>query len=119
MSFLNILHYIYISFGFFTFLDLLDYYRHSLIISCQSRLKKIYLLTTLYLIVEFTSVVILSTVCVSFIYLFSYFLPFLFQRLIHVSKALRDQQWLLENLMARVEEKRTVVENTAKQIQGR
>ncbi|XP_062869487.1 tripartite motif-containing protein 66 [Trichomycterus rosablanca] len=40
-------------------------------------------------------------------------------RLVHVSKALLDQQWLLENLMARVEEKRTAVENTAKQIQGR
>lgn len=40
-------------------------------------------------------------------------------RLVHVGKALQDQQWLLENLMARVEEKRSAVENTAKQIQGR
>ncbi|XP_060796705.1 tripartite motif-containing protein 66 isoform X2 [Neoarius graeffei] len=40
-------------------------------------------------------------------------------RLIHVGKALQDQRWLLENLMARVEEKRSAVENTAKQIQGR
>ncbi|KAK3562040.1 hypothetical protein QTP86_025225, partial [Hemibagrus guttatus] len=40
-------------------------------------------------------------------------------RLVHVGKALQDQRWLLENLMARVEEKRSAVENTAKQIQGR
>ncbi|XP_035382419.1 tripartite motif-containing protein 66 isoform X3 [Electrophorus electricus] len=40
-------------------------------------------------------------------------------RLVHVGQALQDQRWLLENLMARVEEKRTAVENTAKQIQGR
>ncbi|XP_017556126.1 tripartite motif-containing protein 66 [Pygocentrus nattereri] len=40
-------------------------------------------------------------------------------RLVHVNKALQDQRWLLENLMARVEEKRSAVENTAKQIQGR
>ncbi|KAI4889267.1 hypothetical protein NFI96_013532 [Prochilodus magdalenae] len=40
-------------------------------------------------------------------------------RLVHVNKALQDQRWLLENLMARVEEKRSAVENTAKQVQGR
>lgn len=44
---------------------------------------------------------------------------FFLLRLVHVGKALQDQQWLLENLMARVEEKRSAVENTAKQIQGR
>ncbi|XP_056100139.1 tripartite motif-containing protein 66 isoform X1 [Rhinichthys klamathensis goyatoka] len=40
-------------------------------------------------------------------------------RLVHVGKALQDQRWLLQNLMARVEEKRSTVESTAKQIQGR
>ncbi|TUY89845.1 Tripartite motif-containing protein 66 [Bagarius yarrelli] len=40
-------------------------------------------------------------------------------RLVHVGKALQDQRWLLENLMARVEEKRSAVENSAKQIQSR
>ncbi|XP_042582757.1 tripartite motif-containing protein 66 [Cyprinus carpio] len=40
-------------------------------------------------------------------------------RLVHVGKALQDQRWLLQNLMARVEEKRSAVESTAKQIQGR
>ncbi|XP_052415943.1 tripartite motif-containing protein 66 isoform X1 [Carassius gibelio] len=40
-------------------------------------------------------------------------------RLVHVGKALQDQRWLLQNLMARVEEKRSGVESTAKQIQGR
>ncbi|XP_030621002.1 tripartite motif-containing protein 66 [Chanos chanos] len=40
-------------------------------------------------------------------------------RLVHVGKALHDQAWLFENLMARVEEKRSAVENQAKQIQGR
>uniref|UniRef100_A0A8C1GJQ3 Tripartite motif containing 66 n=1 Tax=Cyprinus carpio TaxID=7962 RepID=A0A8C1GJQ3_CYPCA len=40
-------------------------------------------------------------------------------RMVHVGKALQDQRWLLQNLMARVEEKRSAVESTAKQIQGR
>ncbi|XP_026098933.1 tripartite motif-containing protein 66-like isoform X1 [Carassius auratus] len=40
-------------------------------------------------------------------------------RLVHVGKALQDQRWLLQNLMARVEEKRSAVESSAKQIQGR
>ncbi|XP_051507551.1 tripartite motif-containing protein 66-like isoform X2 [Myxocyprinus asiaticus] len=40
-------------------------------------------------------------------------------RLVHVGKALQDQRWLLQNLMARVEEKRSAVESTAKQVQGR
>ncbi|XP_051993988.1 tripartite motif-containing protein 66-like isoform X2 [Xyrauchen texanus] len=40
-------------------------------------------------------------------------------RLVHVGKALQDQRCLLQNLMARVEEKRSTVESTAKQIQGR
>ncbi|XP_057185504.1 tripartite motif-containing protein 66 isoform X2 [Triplophysa rosa] len=40
-------------------------------------------------------------------------------RLVHVGKALQDQRWLLQNLMARVEEKRSAVERTAKQVQGR
>lgn len=44
---------------------------------------------------------------------------FLVCRLVHVGKALQDQRWLLQNLMARVEEKRSAVESTAKQIQGR
>ncbi|KAG1931485.1 tripartite motif-containing protein [Pimephales promelas] len=43
----------------------------------------------------------------------------LFLTLVHVGKALQDQRWLLQNLMARVEEKRSTVESTAKQIQGR
>lgn len=40
-------------------------------------------------------------------------------RLVHVGKALQDQRWLLQNLMAHVEEKRSAVESTAKQVQGR
>ncbi len=44
---------------------------------------------------------------------------FLIFRLVHVGKALQDQRWLLQNLMARVDEKRSAVESTAKQIQGR
>ncbi|XP_052001476.1 tripartite motif-containing protein 66 isoform X2 [Xyrauchen texanus] len=40
-------------------------------------------------------------------------------RLVHVGKALQDQRWLLQNLMTRVEEKRSAVESTAKQVQGR
>uniref|UniRef100_A0A8C2IBF7 Tripartite motif containing 66 n=1 Tax=Cyprinus carpio TaxID=7962 RepID=A0A8C2IBF7_CYPCA len=40
-------------------------------------------------------------------------------RLVHVGKALQDQRWLLQNLMARVDEKRSAVESSAKQIQGR
>uniref|UniRef100_A0AAY4BQV4 Tripartite motif containing 66 n=1 Tax=Denticeps clupeoides TaxID=299321 RepID=A0AAY4BQV4_9TELE len=40
-------------------------------------------------------------------------------RVVHVGKALQDQQWLFENLVARAEEKRSAVENTAKQIEDR
>ena len=40
-------------------------------------------------------------------------------RVVHAGKALEDQRWLFENLMARAEEKRSVVENTAKQIKDR
>lgn len=42
-----------------------------------------------------------------------------FLRLVHVGKALQDQRWLLQNLMAHVEEKRSAMESTAKQVQGR
>ncbi|XP_046898576.1 tripartite motif-containing protein 66 isoform X2 [Hypomesus transpacificus] len=40
-------------------------------------------------------------------------------RLVHVGKALQDQQWLFESLMAQVEERRAAVENSAKQIEDR
>ncbi|KAM6980636.1 tripartite motif-containing protein 66 [Aplochiton taeniatus] len=40
-------------------------------------------------------------------------------RLLHVGKALQEQQWLFESLLAQVEEKRSKVENTAKQIEDR
>lgn len=63
---------------------------------------------------------LLSMLCVNFksqrCFTCCWFLVF---RLVHVGKALQDQRWLLQNLMARVEEKRSTVESTAKQIQGR
>ncbi|XP_036390554.1 tripartite motif-containing protein 66-like [Megalops cyprinoides] len=40
-------------------------------------------------------------------------------RLVHVGKALREQQWLFENLLVQVEDKRSVLENSAKQIEDR
>lgn len=40
-------------------------------------------------------------------------------RLIHVGKALQEQHWLFENLMAQVEDKRLVVGDIAKQIEAR
>ncbi|KAL4613502.1 E3 ubiquitin-protein ligase TRIM33-like isoform X2 [Arapaima gigas] len=40
-------------------------------------------------------------------------------RLVHVGKALQEQQWLFENLMVQVEDKRAVAESTAKQIEAR
>ncbi|XP_048887261.1 LOW QUALITY PROTEIN: tripartite motif-containing protein 66 [Brienomyrus brachyistius] len=40
-------------------------------------------------------------------------------RLIHVGKALQEQHWLFENLMAQVEDKRLVVGDVAKQIEAR
>lgn len=42
-----------------------------------------------------------------------------FLRVVHTGKALEDQRWLFESLMARAEEKRSVVESTAKQIEDR
>lgn len=57
-----------------------------------------------------------SMPCVNFTSQRCFFLVF---SLVHVGKALQDQRWLLQNLMARVEEKRSAVESTAKQIQGR
>ncbi|XP_064837611.1 tripartite motif-containing protein 66-like [Oncorhynchus masou masou] len=40
-------------------------------------------------------------------------------RLVHIGKALQDQQWQFESLMAQVEERRSAVESTAKQIEDR
>ncbi|XP_029105633.1 tripartite motif-containing protein 66-like isoform X2 [Scleropages formosus] len=40
-------------------------------------------------------------------------------RLVHVRQALRDQQWLFENLTAQLEDKRSAMENSAKQIESR
>ncbi|KAG7473729.1 hypothetical protein MATL_G00098970 [Megalops atlanticus] len=40
-------------------------------------------------------------------------------RLVHVGKALREQQWLFENLLVQVEDKRSVLENSAKQVEDR
>nr|XP_006642662.2 PREDICTED: tripartite motif-containing protein 66 isoform X1 [Lepisosteus oculatus] len=40
-------------------------------------------------------------------------------RLILVGKALHNQQWLFESLMAQLDDKRSVVENSAKQIEAR
>ncbi|MFT7814496.1 tripartite motif-containing protein 66-like [Arapaima gigas] len=40
-------------------------------------------------------------------------------RLVHVRQALREQQWLFENLTAQLEDKRSAMENSAKQIESR
>ncbi|KAJ8340175.1 hypothetical protein SKAU_G00348080 [Synaphobranchus kaupii] len=40
-------------------------------------------------------------------------------RVVHVGKALQNQLWLFENLMVQVEDKKSTVENTAKQIEDR
>ncbi|KAM9860542.1 tripartite motif-containing protein 66 [Aulostomus maculatus] len=40
-------------------------------------------------------------------------------RVVQIGKAFQDQQWLLENLMVQVEERRSAVENNAKQIEDR
>lgn len=40
-------------------------------------------------------------------------------RVVQIGKALQDQQWLFESLMVQVEEKRSAVENSAKQIEER
>ncbi|XP_040900764.1 uncharacterized protein trim66 isoform X2 [Toxotes jaculatrix] len=40
-------------------------------------------------------------------------------RVVQIWKALQDQQWLFESLMVQVEERRSAVENSAKQIEGR
>ncbi|XP_070691819.1 tripartite motif-containing protein 66 [Pempheris klunzingeri] len=40
-------------------------------------------------------------------------------RVVQIGKALQDQQWLFENLMVQVEERRSAVENNAKQIEDR
>ncbi|KAJ8406446.1 hypothetical protein AAFF_G00300200 [Aldrovandia affinis] len=40
-------------------------------------------------------------------------------RVVHVGKALQNQLWLFENLMVQVEDKKSAVENTAKQIEDR
>ncbi|KAK7913320.1 hypothetical protein WMY93_013531 [Mugilogobius chulae] len=40
-------------------------------------------------------------------------------RVVPIEKALQDQQWLFESLLVQVEEKRSTVENNAKQIEER
>ncbi|XP_044049533.1 tripartite motif-containing protein 66 [Siniperca chuatsi] len=40
-------------------------------------------------------------------------------RVVQIRKALQDQQWLFESLMVQVEERRSAVENNAKQIEDR
>ncbi|XP_022047978.2 uncharacterized protein trim66 [Acanthochromis polyacanthus] len=40
-------------------------------------------------------------------------------RVMQIGKALQDQQWLFESLMVQVEERRSAVENNAKQIEDR
>ncbi|XP_064192998.1 tripartite motif-containing protein 66 isoform X2 [Anguilla rostrata] len=40
-------------------------------------------------------------------------------RVVHVRKALQNQLWLFENLMVQVEDKKSTVENTAKQVEDR
>lgn len=40
-------------------------------------------------------------------------------RVVQTGKALQDQQWLFENLMVQVEERRSAVESSAKQIEDR
>lgn len=39
--------------------------------------------------------------------------------MVQTGKALQDQQWLFESLMVQVEERRSAVENSAKQIEDR
>lgn len=39
--------------------------------------------------------------------------------MVQIGKALQDQQWLFENLMVQVEERRSSVENSAKQVEDR
>ncbi|CAF99647.1 unnamed protein product [Tetraodon nigroviridis] len=41
------------------------------------------------------------------------------RRVVQTGKALQDQQWLFESLMVQVEERRSAVENSAKQIEDR
>ena len=40
-------------------------------------------------------------------------------RLVHIGKALQDQQWLFESLAVQLDERRASVENTAKQVEDR
>ncbi|XP_035008560.1 tripartite motif-containing protein 66 isoform X1 [Hippoglossus stenolepis] len=40
-------------------------------------------------------------------------------RVVQIEKALQDQRWLFESLMVQVEERRSAVENNAKDIEGR
>ncbi|XP_049910129.1 tripartite motif-containing protein 66 [Epinephelus moara] len=40
-------------------------------------------------------------------------------RVVQIGKALQDQQWLFESLMVQVDERRSAVENSAKQIEDR
>lgn len=40
-------------------------------------------------------------------------------RVMQIGKALQDQRWLFESLMVQVEERRSAVENSAKQIHDR
>lgn len=40
-------------------------------------------------------------------------------RVVQIGKALQEQQWLFESLMVQVEERRSAVENNAKQIEDR
>lgn len=40
-------------------------------------------------------------------------------RVVQIGKALQDQRWLFESLMVQVEERRSAVENNAKQIEDR
>ncbi|XP_034737000.1 tripartite motif-containing protein 66 isoform X2 [Etheostoma cragini] len=40
-------------------------------------------------------------------------------RVVQIGKALQDQQWLFENLIVQVDERRSAVENNAKQIEDR
>jgi len=40
-------------------------------------------------------------------------------RVVQIGKALQDQQWLFESLMVQVDERRSAVENNAKQIEDR
>lgn len=40
-------------------------------------------------------------------------------RVVQIGKALQDQRWLFESLMVQVDERRSAVENNAKQIEDR